>query len=166
MFGNSLAYASAACLFMSIGGCAILGAGISQPADQGSDTSAEYGRETYDVSGSDTAKPPSNNPAVQALIKQAEAHVVEQEYQQAGATLERALRIEPKNPVIYSQLAGVMLAQGQHEQAETLARKSNSMAGKQRELQARNWMVIARSLRARGQNAGADAAEMRAREYQ
>lgn len=160
MLGNSLAYAAASCLFMAIGGCAVFQGSVSQPQPATSQPATEGTRQDYEVGSSPDHK--ASGPAVVALMKQAEQYLGEEQYQQAAAALERARRIEPKNPVIYSQLAAVMLAQEQPEAAENLARKSNSLAGRWPSLEARNWMTIARALRARGENASADAAERRA----
>lgn len=79
----------------------------------------------------------------------------------SAATLERALRIEPDNAVIWNRLALVRLQQGRPDQAESLAAKSNALAGSDRELQVRNWRIIAQARRARGNNAGAQLAEER-----
>ena len=40
--------------------------------------------------------------------------------------LERALRIEPRNPSLWHELAGVRLLEGHYEQADSLAQRSNS----------------------------------------
>ncbi len=163
MFGDTLGYAAAACLVMALGGCAVYKGAVSEPAGTPSPAATEGAREE-EAAPATSGSAPAGGPAVIALMEQARTHVAAEEYSQAAAALERALRIEPKNAVIYSQLAGVMLVQGATEEAENLARKSNSLAGDQTGLQARNWNTIARALRARGENAAADAAELRARQ--
>jgi Flp pilus assembly protein TadD len=60
----------------------------------------------------------------------------------AAATLERALRIEPKNPRLWHQLALVRLRQGDYAQAESLAARSNTWAADDAELKAANQRVI------------------------
>lgn len=167
MLGNSLGYVAAACLFMSMGGCAVFKGRVAEPPSRTEQPAAPAPRE--ESAGQPDSQPSASRPsgpAVQALIAKAEEHVRAEDFQQAAASLERALHIEPKNPVIYSQLAGVMLAQELPNEAENLARKSNSLAGNWPSLQAKNWMTIARAMRARGESASADAAEMRARELQ
>ena len=47
----------------------------------------------------------------------------------AAASIERALRIEPRNPRLWQELARVRLKQGQYAQAENVAARSNSWAG-------------------------------------
>ena len=83
---------------------------------------------------------------------------------QAAATLERALRIEPRNPQLWSQLAAVRLDQQRWSQAEQLAQKSNRLAGQDRGLLIDNWRVIAEARRGAGDSAGAREAERRLKE--
>ena len=60
----------------------------------------------------------------------------------AAATLERALRIEPRNPRLWHELALVRLRQADYTQAESLAARSNAYAGTDSELRAANQKVI------------------------
>ncbi len=76
----------------------------------------------------------------------------------AAATLERALRIEPRNPRLWQELARVRLKQGQYAQAESVAARSNSWAGSDNALRAGNWRLIAEARTARGDAEGARAA--------
>ncbi|HEU0283229.1 MAG TPA: tetratricopeptide repeat protein [Gallionella sp.] len=100
----------------------------------------------------------SNNRAIVALLDRAEGDSKANQHDAAGALLERALRIEPRNPWLWHQLAQVRLAQGQYAQAITLARKSNSFAGKQHRVQADNWQLIGNARVAQGDTAGAEQA--------
>jgi Tfp pilus assembly protein PilF len=76
----------------------------------------------------------------------------------AAASLERALRIEPRNPRLWQELARVRLKQGDYAQAESVAARSNSWAGNDNRLRAENWRLIAQAREARGDAAGARAA--------
>jgi Tfp pilus assembly protein PilF len=76
----------------------------------------------------------------------------------AAASLERALRIEPRNPRLWHELARVRLKQGQYAQAESVAARSNSWAADDRALRAENWRLIAQAREARGDTEGARAA--------
>jgi len=76
----------------------------------------------------------------------------------AAASLERALRIEPRNPRLWQELARVRLQQGDYVQAENVAARSNSWAGSDSALRAENWRLIAQAREARGDSAGAKAA--------
>ncbi len=102
------------------------------------------------------------NQAVAALLESADQYVKSKQLDKAGAALERALRIEPRNAGIWHDLAQIRLHQGQYQQAESLASKSNNLASDNRALQARNWKMIAVARKAAGNTLGADEAEARA----
>jgi tetratricopeptide (TPR) repeat protein len=102
------------------------------------------------------------NQAVAALLDSADKYVKSKQLDKAGAALERALRIEPRNAGIWHDLAQIRLHQGQYQQAESLASKSNNLAGDNRGLQSRNWKVIAVARKAAGNAPGAEEAEARA----
>ena len=105
---------------------------------------------------------PSQNAAVVALFAQARAQSSAEQTEAAGASLERALRIEPRNPVLWQELARVRLAQGQYRQAENLAAKANALAGDDQRLRAENWRIIGQARSERGDQAGAQSAFERA----
>ncbi|MFZ2541875.1 MAG: tetratricopeptide repeat protein [Gallionella sp.] len=100
----------------------------------------------------------SDNRAVIALLDRAQTDNESGQREAAGASLERALRIEPRNPWLWLELAQVRLVQGQYAQAITLARKSNSFAGRQLRVQAGNWQVIGQARVALGDSAGGEQA--------
>mgnify|MGYP005849336681 CR=1 FL=1 len=109
--------------------------------------------------------PQGTSSAVTSLLARSETASRERDWSAAAVSLERALRIEPRNPVLWNRLAGVRLQQGQYRQAEQLAAKSNSLAGDDRLLQARNWRLIARARRQLGDERGAAEAERRAEAF-
>jgi cytochrome c-type biogenesis protein CcmH/NrfG len=76
----------------------------------------------------------------------------------AAASLERALRIEPRNPRLWHELARVRLQQREFIQAENTAARSSSWAGGDNALRAENWRLIAQAREARGDISGARAA--------
>jgi Tfp pilus assembly protein PilF len=110
--------------------------------------------------------PVSENPAVLGLLEQARADAAQNKLQSATGSLERALRIEPRNPWLWQELARLHLAQGDAAQAESLAARSNTWAGSVRALRAANWRLIGAARAARGDAAGAQAAEARAAELE
>lgn len=110
--------------------------------------------------------PISENPAVLGLLVQARADSAENKLQSAAASIERALRIEPRNPWLWQELAKLHLAQGDHTQAESLAARSNTWAGSDTALRAANWRLIAAARSARGDIDGAQAASTRAVELE
>jgi tetratricopeptide (TPR) repeat protein len=84
------------------------------------------------------------------------------DYAQAAATLERALRIEPDNPLLWTELGRVSLGESNPAQADAMGRKALSLATGDSAAQAGAWRLIADSLRARGRNAEAYDADRRA----
>lgn len=106
--------------------------------------------------------PQPSAPAVLALLDRADQQYAARDLDSAAGSLERALRIEPRNPRLWHRLAAVRLDQGQLDQAIQLAAKSNSLAGYDRGLQARNWRLIASARYAKGDVEGARAAEAKA----
>ncbi|MBX9872103.1 MAG: tetratricopeptide repeat protein [Burkholderiaceae bacterium] len=126
------------------------------PQDVPAQTSPVPGSET--VPGTDIPAAPepaplppaSGNRAVMALLDRAQADAGAGRPDAASSTLERALRIEPRNARLWHELAQLRLAQGQYAQAISLAQKSNSFAGAQRQLQALNWRVIGQARIAQG----------------
>jgi len=104
---------------------------------------------------------PHGNPAVLALLESAQSQQQAGNYEQAAAALERALRLEPRNAMLWHRLAQVRLSQGQWRNAIDFAAKSNSLAGGERKLQASNWLVIAQAKERQGDREGAQAARAR-----
>ena len=103
------------------------------------------------------------SPAVVALLDTAEQQANEGDLEASAASLERAIRIDPRNPVLWYHLATVRLSQGEARAAEQLAVKSNSLSTGNDVQQARNWELIARARRAQNDMDGAKAAERKAR---
>ena len=98
------------------------------------------------------------NAAIASLVAGARADAAAGRLTNAAASLERALRIEPRNPRLWQELARVRLRQGDYAQAEGVAARSNSWAGSDGRLRAENWRLIAQAREARGDAAGARAA--------
>ena len=101
-------------------------------------------------------------PAANALVTQARTQAGAGEYPAAGATLERALRIEPDNPLLWVELGRVQLGEGNAGQADAMGRKALALATGDPAAQAAAWRLIADSLHARGRTAEALEAEQRA----
>ena len=98
------------------------------------------------------------NVAVAGLMETARAEAAAGKLSTAAAAIERALRIEPRNPRLWQELARVRLQQRQFEQAESVAVRSNSFAGSDAALRAENWRLISQAREARGDTQGARAA--------
>jgi tetratricopeptide (TPR) repeat protein len=102
-------------------------------------------------------------PAAQSLVTQARAQADKGDLDGAAGTLDRAIRIEPRNPLLWIELAKVRLEQKEAKQAEGYARKALSLATGDRRAQAEANKVIAESLKAQGRTQEARAFEGRAR---
>ncbi|TPG78578.1 tetratricopeptide repeat protein [Pseudomonas arsenicoxydans] len=83
-----------------------------------------------------------SNSASTALIETASQQYGNGQRDQAAATLERALHIQPNNPATLHYLGVLRLQQGQYQQAETLAVRSNLRVGRNIELRNRNFQLI------------------------
>ena len=132
-----------AILAVLIGGCAL----VQQPAPVSAPAPAPA--------------PPAartENAAIAGLLDSARADAASGRLANAAASLERALRIEPRNPRLWQELARVRLKQGEYAQTESTAARSNSWAGGDSTLRAENWRLIAQAREARGDTAGARAA--------
>ena len=80
--------------------------------------------------------------AIAGLMDSARTDAAAGRLAEAAATLERALRIEPRNPRLWQELARVRLQQGDFLQAESTAQRSNSWAGSDSALRAENARII------------------------
>ena len=100
---------------------------VEQPAPVPTPPPSSAGRESVAVAG---------------LVDSARADAGAGRLAEAAATLERALRIEPRNPRLWQELARVRLQQGDFPQAESLAQRSNSWAGSDSALRAENARII------------------------
>ena len=103
-------------------------------------------------------QPVSDNSAVVALMDTARADIANGKLDAAVASLERALRIEPHNALLWQELSRLRLQQGQYIQAEGLAARSNGWAGSNKALRAENWRIIGEARLKRGDHQGAQAA--------
>lgn len=65
-------------------------------------------------------------PVIQGLLQQADQQFLQGEYNASLVTLERALRIKPRYPEIWSRMAQVYLYQGKFTQTRQHAERSNS----------------------------------------
>lgn len=93
-----------------------------------------------------------------------DAHTQEQSrnFGLAAQTLERALSIEPHNPLIWIELGRENILAGNPTQAYGMGRKALYLASGDPRTQASAWQLIAASLRAQGRNDEAYMAEEKA----
>jgi tetratricopeptide (TPR) repeat protein len=89
-------------------------------------SNAPSSRPTSDASG-----------ASGALLEQSRAQRAAGSLPAARASLERALRLEPNNPALWLELGELELQTGNNAQAATMARKAQTLAGRDGRLAAR-----------------------------
>ena len=151
---------------LALSACAMSGSGESRP-----------GPGAAGESPSGTAQPPPPTapgrppvvprqfrlgPAAGALVNQAHVQASGGDYGQAAVTLERAVRIEPDNPLVWIELGRVRLGENNAVQADVLARKALALATGDTSAQASAWRLIAAAARAGGRTADAYDADRRA----
>ena len=107
-----------------------------------------------------------SGPGVLSLLNQARSELDSGRPEQAVAALERAQRIEPRNPFIWQQLAGIHLSQDRMAEAESMAQRSNSLARGNPYIEMGNWRTIAAARQKRGDRAGVEEAEARMAQMQ
>jgi tetratricopeptide (TPR) repeat protein len=100
--------------------------------------------------------------ATAALVAQAHKQETGGNYTPAAATIERALRIEPENPLLWIELGQIRLSEGNAAQADGMGHKALALATGDSQAQASAWRLIADSLRARQRNQEAADADKKA----
>ena len=70
--------------------------------------------------------------AIRELVESSRTSRASGDYSQALANIERAIRIEPRNPYLWLELGETHLSRGNAQQAASTARKAMSVAGADR----------------------------------
>jgi hypothetical protein len=98
-----------------------------------------------------SAEPRSNQPKVRqenaasaVLLEQSRDERAAGSYTEAAVSIERALRIDPNNPVLWIELAEIKGAEGDLDQAQMMARKALTLAGTDRSIEARADRLLSR----------------------
>ncbi len=107
---------------------------------------------------------PLQNPAVKELLAEAGTAESEGDFGQAASLLERALRIQPRDPEILQSIAEVQLQVKDYEQALSFATRSYDLGPRVGEICSRNWHTISVSRERLGDNDGSEAAAVKAKE--
>jgi tetratricopeptide (TPR) repeat protein len=111
------------------------------------------------------AREPTLNPASKALIARSQSQVAAKNFSAAAGSLERALRIEPENPLLWIELGKVRQAEGNFVQAENMGRKAVTMASAAPKARSAAWLLISESYRSRGRNTEAEEAKAKAQSF-
>jgi tetratricopeptide (TPR) repeat protein len=79
-------------------------------------------------------------PAPQALLAEADAHYEAGRSSASAASLERALRLAPRSPVVWYRLAGLRASQGDLAAANRLSEKASSLVTTETSPRIRQWL--------------------------
>jgi predicted Zn-dependent protease len=148
---RSLRKLSAALIIaIPLGACSLLARHppSAQPSAQASAQQAPF----QSPSPSPTARENHLGPATRSLVTQAHSQLTNGDLPAASSTLDRALRIEPNNPLLWIELGRLRLAENDAHQAESCARKALALASGDRDTQARSGRLLVDALRAQLRN--------------
>jgi len=127
------------------------------PSSQTPDTVKTYpiddsAQADIDSSYGDQSKPipEAQNPAVIALLDNALYESEQGQFDVAASKLERAVRISPRDPVVWHELAKIRMQQNKLDMAISLAKKSNALIENDNNLLRKNWILIAESYELEG----------------
>ena len=107
---------------------------------------------------------PLQNPAVKELLAQASKEESSGDYQAAAVSIERALRIQPRDPELLQQMAEIQLQKKDYQQALNFASRSYDSGPRVGELCSRNWRTMSVAQEALGDSRSAALANVRAGE--
>ena len=102
------------------------------------------------------------NPAVKQLTAQARDSERAGDLEQAGSYLERALRIQPRDPQLLQHMAEIKLQEQDYQQALNFAVRSYDIGPRVGEICSRNWRTISVAREHLDDATGAVEAETRA----
>ncbi len=91
-----------------------------------------------------------SQPAVVALLSDAQRENESGDFDKAAASLERALSIDPGDAMAWHRLARLRLRQGAVDEAISLANKSSQLAQDTPALRRANWYLIANAYDQKG----------------
>lgn len=104
----------------------------------------------------------SLSPAVIALVTEADKNARAGDLEAAVVTIERALRIDPRNPTLTYKLALLRLKQSKPRLAEDLAKKAALLSANDRDLKRQSWYLISEARRQQKNYHGAKEAKIKA----
>jgi uncharacterized protein HemY len=149
-----------------LGGCSLL---ASQPAPPSSPVPAPPAPGSLPASvpppSVPAPKPPQPSrenrlsPATRSLVAQARTQMSSGDLDGASSTLDRALRIEPNNPLLWIELGRLRLGESDAHQAEVCGRKALALASGDQGTQSQARRLLADALRAQRRNQEAQEVE-------
>ncbi len=91
----------------------------------------------------ETRTPQRDNPATVTLLAASAEAAQAGNHQLAISHIERAIRLEPKNSALWSELSLAYLADGRSQRARQYAQKAIALAGDRGDLKRKGWLAIA-----------------------
>ena len=113
----------------------------------------------------DASLPAGTSPAVVALLGESDRSRKSGDLDSAVVVMERALRIDARNPTLTYKLAQLRLKQSKPQQAEELARKAALLAGNDQDLKRKSWLLIAHARQLQQDISGAKEAKAKAQSF-
>lgn len=110
----------------------------------------------------DVRLPAGSQPAVVALLTEADKNKASGDLDAAVVSTERALRIDSRNPTLTYKLAQLRIKQNKPQLAEELAGKAALLAGNNLDLKRKSWLLIAEARRQQQNYPGAKEAKAKA----
>jgi predicted Zn-dependent protease len=127
---------------------------ISSPQPQGS--SPQPSQSPSPSPPAPRAPPPARenhlSAATRSLVTQARTQIAHGDLPAASSTLDRALRIEPNNPLLWIELGRLRLAESDAHHAEGCGRRALALASGDRGAQEQAGRLLADALRAQRRN--------------
>ncbi len=105
------------------------------------------------------------SPVVSALVSAANQNTHAGDLDSAATSIERAIRIEPRNATLFYKLALLRLKQSKPRLAEDLAKKSASLTATDNTLKKHCWLLIAHAREIQQDFSGARAARAKANSF-
>lgn len=105
------------------------------------------------------------SPAVNVLALAATQNSKSGNIESATTTIERAIRIEPRNATLYYKLALLRLKQSKPRLAEDLAKKAALLASNDTQLKRHSWLLVARAREVQGDVKGGKEARAKAKKF-
>ena len=113
----------------------------------------------------DASLPVGTSPAVVALLSEADRSRSKGDLDGAVVVMERALRIDARNPVLNFKLAQIRLKQSKPQLAEEIASKASLLAGNNLDLKRKSWLLIAQARQLQNNYQGAKEAKAKAESF-
>ncbi|MDT4331035.1 tetratricopeptide repeat protein [Methylomonas sp. MED-D] len=135
---------------------------LTPPVESAATTPVAPTAEAVRLNIEDAQIPSGTSPAVVALVSEADRSRNAGDLDAAVVVMERALRIDARNPLLTYKLALLRLKQNKAPQAEELAGKAALLAGGDLSLKRKSWLLISEARQMQQNPQGAKEAKAKA----